>query len=57
MTHRNPNQRWLDNPEHKVSKAQLNRVKQAAIRSEQSAGSQPRDLVRDAQATNRLHNQ
>ncbi len=53
MTHRNPNQRWLDNPEHKVSKAHLNRVKQAANRSEQSAGSRQPDLVRDSRASSR----
>jgi len=56
MTHRNPNQRWLDNPEHKVNKAHLNRVQQAANRNEQSTGSQPRDSVRDARASNRIQN-
>ena len=30
MTHRTDRRRWQDNPEHRVSQAQLNRVKQAA---------------------------
>ncbi len=57
MTHRNPNQRWLDNPEHKVGKAQLNRVAQAANRSESPTGPQQPTPPRESRATDRILNQ
>jgi|GEM_PF-1732822 hypothetical protein len=54
MTHRIPNRRWQDNPEHKVSKAQLQRVQQAANRSEQPSASPPTEPARDVRQTDHL---
>jgi hypothetical protein len=54
MTHRIPNRRWKENPEHKVSKAQLHRVQQAANRSEQPSASPRNDPARDEQQTDPL---
>ncbi len=56
MTHRIPNRRWQENPEHKVSKAQLHRVQQAANRSEQPSVSPRSESARNSRPTDLLQN-
>jgi len=53
MTHRNPDRRWLDNPELKVGKAQLNRVAQAANRNESVPDPYRSTPTRDSRASDR----
>lgn len=36
MTHRVPDRRWIDNPEHRVGSAQLNHVQNAEKRTVQT---------------------
>jgi len=53
MTHRNPDRRWLDNPQLKVGKAQLNRIAKATYRNESVSDPQRSAPTRDTQATDR----
>ena len=57
MTHRSTDRRWLDNPERRVGKAQLNRVQEAANPGDQPAESPQREPDRETRTGNRIPNQ
>ena len=57
MTHRIPDRRWLDNPERRVGKAQLNRVEEAANTDNPPSESQQREPDRPLPARDRIPNQ
>lgn len=57
MTHRSTDRRWLDNPERRVGKAQLNRVQEAANPAEPPAEAQQREPVHETRTGNRIPNQ
>ncbi|MDP7419954.1 MAG: hypothetical protein QF483_08725 [Gammaproteobacteria bacterium] len=52
MTHRIPSRRWQDNPQRRVSKAQLNRVEQATQKNELKAVSLQHKPARKPEAGN-----
>ena len=58
MTHRIPDRRWIDNPEHRVGSAQLNHVQDAEKRAVQTQDrTEQRETQRIAHSAPRLQKQ
>jgi len=57
MTHRIPSRRWQENPERRVSQAQLNRVERAANNSRPSTESEQREPTREPRVNSHIQDQ
>jgi len=57
MTHRIPSRRWQENPERRVSQAQLNRVEQAANHSRPPPETERREPTREPRVNSHIQDQ
>ena len=57
MTHRIPSRRWQENPERRVSQAQLNRVERAANHSKTPPVSERRAPTREPRVDSHIQDQ